>query len=108
MEITTTQIGTVVTTSAFARARFECPQSTNRRLLADTLKGLQGSTLPSVDKSAVATFARSARISGTAIVLPDLMATLTAAAPGFGPFAGYTPINTSKDVAHAPGGRPPV
>ena len=67
--------------------------------------GHQGSTLPSVATSAVA---RIARISGTAIVLPDLKATLMATAPGFGPFAGYTPINTSKDVAHAPGGRPPV
>ncbi len=104
MEITTMQIGTVVMTSAFARARFECPQSTNRRLLADTA-GIQGSTLPTASRSAVAGIAR---ISGTAIVLHDLKATLMAAAQGFGPFAGYTPTNTSKDVAHAPGGRPPV
>ena len=105
MKNTTTKC-TVAQTVAFSRVRVDGPQSTNRRLLADTLATHQGTTVPATTVSAPVL---DPRISGADAILRGCNGKTRIQDEGFGPFAGYTTSTTPfMDVAQFRPGRPPV
>ena len=105
MKNTTTK-RTVAETVACSRVRVDGPQSTNRRLLADTLAPHQGTT---VSASTVSAPVLIPRISGADAILRGYMGKARIQDEGFGPFAGSTTsITPFMDVAQFRPGRPPV
>lgn len=110
MKNTTTK-STVAQTVAFSRVRVDGPQSTNLRLLADTLATHQGTTVSAATVSALTVSAPvlDPRISGADAILRGCNGKTRIQDEGFGPFAGYTTSTTPfMDVAQFRPGRPPV
>lgn len=105
MKNTTTK-STVAQTVAFSRVRVDGPQSTNLRLLADTLATHEGTTVSAPTVSAPVL---DPRISGADAILRGWKGKTRIQDDGFGPFAGYTTSTTLfMDVAQFRPGRPPV
>lgn len=106
MKNTTTTSCAVAQTVACSRVRVDGPQSTNRRLLADTLAPHQGTTVSAPTGSAPVLVPR---ISSADAILRGYMGKTRIQDEGFGPFAGYTTSTTPfMDVAQFRPGRPPV